>query len=1410
MARIGKKLVRDRISTGCERKTLLDLHAGAQGREARARHAMPEPHPPWADIAVLRKAGKEWEERACAALLALLGSKYVRCEGARPPFGEQKLADVLALPEHPRWAIECTVPIEGGLPGEAPQRFAGALAEIGEALEWEDARMDLVGFVARRGPDTAVTAEGGVARIGATGPKTGLEIVEIKRSEHAGTAALCEVAWYAWAVAAMLRAQGLDNDVYVRAQASVWATHGARSLLEGSRGGSRERTEKLMRSEWTTAPMGPLLARLRHFMAREGPHAVGALAGAWRETLAWKIGAHCTRCEWLGPKELDEEDARAPSCRGEASARKSLAQIAGMTPVVERALREIGVETVADAADLDPNGAPARASPHLRRHGARIAERARALRDGRTQRRERCDASAEQQPDAQVHIHLHAEWDRSSGLTAGLAWRAVSVTGVRDPAGHKLGNHTDELVTVCEGAEPEQQEHALEQWLKGLNTWAREVDIKRAGAGVPSWPGAQVHVWSEAVAEHLTERLQQLDPARAKGAGRKFIEGALAERPNAAMHIVNHDIESMLAAPIPFRYSLRRVNEAIANEEREDAGHSPALGHEDLDDRLQPRLIQALLEKASEVAARKRKRSATLRLGEVLRARVRAVHRAARWTGRNAERTAPGTSAMMELGAVVARAAEMAPDLRVLVDDAAAERRAEAQERWRSWMRPVAEREGAHDCIRTEGALEGEERAQALAAAGVEDGPETVAVRIAEHSVQSRRHEREHHLVLIPESAERNAHRQARRLGAPAETKTHRKESVGGAYEVDVALIERNRRWLVATLPKSTRAFRRWAETLEGGSLHEAIAGKGRATLEQWASPWDDSSLEEAAEQVGRPHISRTHPIVGEPTSREHNTGEETSLAQLLLWGPSALGRTKEQLGEGDRVGGALAALAGKWPLDKGQKDAVEVLRKQRLGILWGPPGTGKTHTLASAVAAKIHATAQRGALLRVALCGPTWTAIEELARACEARLARLGCAVNLTVLKRKAGSNGGEQMHQARTSVGAKRTRPALVAGTEHQIARLRRAQARDGEPTDWIDWLVFDEASQCTVATLVRSAPSLSEAGSVSVAGDPLQMRPVRARAPEPGQEAILGPLYNFYGGTARGTGAHRGHHGMRPVKLERCYRANAGVVRCTKAAGYDHIEAVHPERSLVIEDAAEDASDPWVALADAALVPGRDIVCIRHDEGGAMQESRFEAQCAGAIAARAAQRLRGIRNAGDAEIEMWREADDRRTLLEEHLGVVSPHRAQGALIRSALERSLNPDGDPEVRALITQGVDTVERYQGQERSIMIVSFAAGDEHGIRDEEAFLISLHRLNVAISRARAKAIVLIDEVLATYLPSEPERIEDMGYLRQVAGGQASEKAIECRLGERTIQAQVRWHHTAPNAGQPHRDREREE
>src|SRR5215510_15809794 len=94
---------------------------------------------------------------------------------------------------------------------------------------------------------------------------------------------------------------------------------------------------------------------------------------------------------------------------------------------------------------------------------------------------------------------------------------------------------------------------------------------------------------------------------------------------------------------------------------------------------------------------------------------------------------------------------------------------------------------------------------------------------------------------------------------------------------------------------------------------------------------------------------------------------------------------------------------------------------------------------------------------------------------------------------------------------------------------------------------------------------------------------------------------------------------------------------------------------------------------------------------------------------------------------------------TLFRSGVGVVTPHRAQQAAVLDRLDASLPPGVD---RASLYGAVDTVERFQGQEKAVMIASFGLGDVDQIAAEEEFLYSLNRFNVIASRAKAKLIVI--------------------------------------------------------------------
>lgn len=88
-------------------------------------------------------------------------------------------------------------------------------------------------------------------------------------------------------------------------------------------------------------------------------------------------------------------------------------------------------------------------------------------------------------------------------------------------------------------------------------------------------------------------------------------------------------------------------------------------------------------------------------------------------------------------------------------------------------------------------------------------------------------------------------------------------------------------------------------------------------------------------------------------------------------------------------------------------------------------------------------------------------------------------------------------------------------------------------------------------------------------------------------------------------------------------------------------------------------------------------------------------------------------------------------------EEIGVVAPYRAQGRLIRNLL-REYVPE--PSLRRQLV--VDTVERMQGQERDVIILSLTTSDPGFAANVAEFFFQPERLNVAITRPRSKLIIV--------------------------------------------------------------------
>lgn len=139
-------------------------------------------------------------------------------------------------------------------------------------------------------------------------------------------------------------------------------------------------------------------------------------------------------------------------------------------------------------------------------------------------------------------------------------------------------------------------------------------------------------------------------------------------------------------------------------------------------------------------------------------------------------------------------------------------------------------------------------------------------------------------------------------------------------------------------------------------------------------------------------------------------------------------------------------------------------------------------------------------------------------------------------------------------------------------------------------------------------------------------------------------------------------------------------------------------------------------------------------------------------------------GRLNTGEAELlvrelKNYMERIGIRRILEEHIdfGVISPYRAQVHYLRHLLKKE--PFFRP-CRRLIT--VHTVDGFQGQERDVIMISLVRANEKG---QIGFLRDLRRMNVAITRARMKLLILGEAVTLTRHPFYRELYEYIGELR---------------------------------------------
>jgi len=240
--------------------------------------------------------------------------------------------------------------------------------------------------------------------------------------------------------------------------------------------------------------------------------------------------------------------------------------------------------------------------------------------------------------------------------------------------------------------------------------------------------------------------------------------------------------------------------------------------------------------------------------------------------------------------------------------------------------------------------------------------------------------------------------------------------------------------------------------------------------------------------------------------------------------------------------------------------------------------------------------------------------------------------------------------------------------------------------------DVVLFDEASQITLPLAIMGML----AGSKYIfIGDENQLQPVTAFSTS---EIAQTSIFNYLSG--------RGNETM----LDVTYRLNDVLTKWPSRTFY--------QNELI---SSKDASkrrlnlSPETTRWDFALDPDSPAVFLDLCQENTTVRSRVEA---------------------DVVLELILSLL-MRDVSPEDIGVVVSYRAQSRLIRSLIRRNLM---DSEITDRLV--VDTVERMQGQEREVIIVSFATASAKFASQMAEFLFQPQRLNVAVTRPRTKLILV--------------------------------------------------------------------
>jgi uncharacterized protein len=362
--------------------------------------------------------------------------------------------------------------------------------------------------------------------------------------------------------------------------------------------------------------------------------------------------------------------------------------------------------------------------------------------------------------------------------------------------------------------------------------------------------------------------------------------------------------------------------------------------------------------------------------------------------------------------------------------------------------------------------------------------------------------------------------------------------------------------------------------------------------------------------------------------------------------------------------------------------DALEAIAALKNSYLFiqGPPGAGKTYTSSHIIVDLI----KRGK--KIGITSNSHKAIHNLLEKVES-VAAEKCVQFHGIKKASSGNDQtifDGQFIRSETKIDDMNLDANLFAGTAWTFSDPHF----DGQ----LDYLFIDEAGQVATANVVAMATATR---NIVLVGDQMQLgQPIQGTHPG---EAGLSVL-EFLLGNHSTIPAERG------IFLGQTRRMRPSVCQFISDAFYDGRLTSH-----------ESTSERSLNLQNVDL-PNEGIVMIPAEHEGCSQKSLEEGEI-----------IKAKYHALLGQDFIYRDGNTR-PITEDDILVLTPYNMQVNYLRSIL-----PDNAK---------VGTVDKFQGQEAPIVLISMVTSNAEDLPRNIEFLYSKNRLNVAVSRAQCLAVVV--------------------------------------------------------------------